>query len=303
MTPTASSHDRSGARLLDPWFPQPTAHAQPAVSVTFTDRKSEPRIPPSAHLTLPVVNPSARLVGARLPGGRSPKRRALRASHTAPPPVLRVHALQWSPARSGPGGARGAAEPVRSVAAPRSSTTQDTTPGRTHTPCRDVRGVRAYPGAVGVSGMRGAGKHGGGGSVPGAVAPPTGRSGSVVCAVRSDELTHALPHAIPPPPPLSRPAVGPPPPGGGTPPRTEGAGRIRPARARREGAGAAARAPRPRRQGRTDAGRGQTPGTPPSGATPSGSPKRASSKPKACRMLTRSWLWLTSPYRYPPASS
>ncbi len=32
----------------------------------------------------------------------------------------------------------------RSVGAPRSSTTQDTTPGRTHTPCRDVRRVRPY---------------------------------------------------------------------------------------------------------------------------------------------------------------
>ena len=46
----------------------------------------------------------------------------------------------------------------RSVAAPRSATTQDTTPGRSHTPCRDVRGVRPGSGAVGVSDGRQAGR-------------------------------------------------------------------------------------------------------------------------------------------------
>jgi hypothetical protein len=72
--------------------------------VRSTDRKNEPRMPPSSHLTRPVVNPSAGPVGARLPGGRNPKMPFLHASPTAPPPVPRRHAVRSSPARSSRGG-------------------------------------------------------------------------------------------------------------------------------------------------------------------------------------------------------
>ena len=78
--------------------------ADPARLWFVTDRKNEPLSPSSPHLPRPLVHPAAPPVGVRIPGERSPKRRLLRAPHTAPPPVPRVPALRSSPARSGPGG-------------------------------------------------------------------------------------------------------------------------------------------------------------------------------------------------------
>jgi hypothetical protein len=77
-------HEPLAAVASKPALPLPAAH-RVGIGQTATDWKNEPRIPPAPLLTLPPVNPSARPVGARLPGGRSPKIPFLRFFHTLEP--------------------------------------------------------------------------------------------------------------------------------------------------------------------------------------------------------------------------
>ena len=109
LTETTVWRRSSERRSTRPGLPnQPSAGPREPrhtpLRLSDTDKKNEPRIPPSSHLTLPSVNRAFGPPRVRLRRRRPPDPRCRASPRTAPPPVPRRHAFRSSPARSSSGG-------------------------------------------------------------------------------------------------------------------------------------------------------------------------------------------------------